>query len=67
MSYVYEERFIDAILFGEKQCPACGHKLPRTRDYFNVDISTDDRLTDKCKTCRQARERTRYAATKGTA
>lgn len=67
MSYAYDECFIDALLFGEKQCPECGRTLPRTRAYFTVDTRAGDGFKAECNTCRRARQRTWYAATKETA
>ena len=67
MSYVYDERFIDAILFGEKRCPECGRTLPRSRPYFSPD-RTHDGLTWNCRDCRNARDwRRAEAALKETA
>lgn len=65
--YEYEEAFIDALLFGEKPCPGCGRKLPRTRPYFSPDAKNRDGLTAACRDCRNARDVRRYAALKETA
>jgi len=65
VSYVYDERFIDAILFGEKRCPECGRTLPRSRPYFSPDRTQPDGLTwncRDCRDCRNARDRRRAEA-----
>jgi hypothetical protein len=43
---------IDYLIFGGKVCYVCGHKRPKSTEYFAVDNSERDRLTGDCKRCR---------------
>lgn len=60
--YVYDEAFVDGLIFGEKTCQTCGAVLPATQRYWTPNDTNADGFMSVCKTCRNGRIREQYAA-----
>lgn len=57
-----DELDVEFLLFGARQCPACGRTLPKSREFFHRDARDPDGLSLTCSECRNGRGIRKYHA-----
>ncbi|ROQ27121.1 hypothetical protein EDD98_6778 [Streptomyces sp. PanSC19] len=54
-------RYIDVPPLPRRQCPGCEETYPETGEFFHRDALCASGWTRRCKSCRNATDRARYA------